>query len=260
MIGGSLGQQNWPDVLWIVRHGESAGNVARVAAEAAGRQVIEIATRDMHVPLSPLGERQSAALGRWFRKMPPEERPEVVLTSPYTRARATTELVLKAAGIDPEDITFVVDERLREKEFGILDRLTKHGVAAKYPEQAEFRRAVGKFYHRPPGGESWCDVILRLRSVIDTITREYRRERVLIICHQVIVSCFRYLLERMTEEQVMAIDREAEIANCSVTSYVYDPTLGKHGKLALCLFNFVAPLEEAGEKVTKEKDVPVAPK
>lgn len=84
------------------------------------------------------------------------------------------------------------DERLREKEFGILDRLTPLGLHDKYPELAEQRAHVGKFYFRPPGGESWCDVILRLRSMIDTITREYRSERVLIVGHQIIVNCLRY--------------------------------------------------------------------
>jgi broad specificity phosphatase PhoE len=253
-------EQKWPNTIWIVRHGESAGNVARDAAEAAGKPMIEIATRDADVPLSTLGEHQATALGLWFGKMTPEEKPGVVLTSPYLRARRTAELALEAAGIDAEDVSFVVDERLREKEFGILDRLTKVGIREKYPEQSEFYRVLGKFYFRPPGGESWCDIILRLRSVIDTLTRDCRRERVLIVSHQVVVNCFRYLLERMTEEQILAADRAAEIANCSVTSYEFDPTLGRRGKLAPHLFNFVAPLEEAGEPVTTKPDVPVAPK
>jgi broad specificity phosphatase PhoE len=29
-------EQKWPQTLWIVRHGQSAGNVARDAAELAG--------------------------------------------------------------------------------------------------------------------------------------------------------------------------------------------------------------------------------
>jgi broad specificity phosphatase PhoE len=252
--------QKWPDVIWVVRHGESAGNVARDAAEAAGHPIIDIATRDVDVPLSALGERQAVALGRWFGKMSAEEKPSIVLTSPYVRARETAELALEAAEIDPEDITYVSDERLREKEFGILDRLTKIGIRSKYPEQAEIRLALGKFYHRPPGGESWCDVILRLRNVIDTLTREYRRERVLIIAHSVVVFCFRYLLERMTEEEILTIDRQQDVANCAVTSYEFDPTIGRKGKLALRLFNFVAPLEEAGEQITTKQDEPVAPK
>jgi broad specificity phosphatase PhoE len=254
-------EQKWPDVLWIVRHGQSAGNVARDAAEASGQPIIDLPMRDVDVPLSELGEQQAGALGRWFGQMPDEARPTIVLASTYLRARETARHALEAAGMDiGNDVSFVTDERLREKEFGVLDRLTKNGILQKYPEQAEIRSILGKFYHRPPGGESWCDVILRLRSLIDTITRDYRGERVLIVGHQVIVNCFRYLLERMSEEQIMEIDREKDIANCSVTSYEFDPTLGRHGKLALRLFNFVAPLEEAGAPVTRKPDAPVATK
>lgn len=246
--------QKWPDVIWLVRHGESAGNVARDAALAAREPVVGLATRDVDVPLSDLGERQSRALGRWFGALPPDERPTAILTSPYLRARATAEIIAGEAGLDLDDLGFVVDERLREKEFGILDGLTRFGIAARHPEQAELRRRFGKFYYRPPGGESWCDVILRLRSVIDTLTRDYRGERVAIVCHSVVVLCFRYLFERMTEEEILAIDRATEVANCSVTTFAYDPAIGKQGRLVLRDFNFVAPLEEAGAPVTREPD------
>jgi broad specificity phosphatase PhoE len=254
-MGATGMDQKWPDVLWIVRHGESAGNVARDAASLAGRPEIDIAQRDMDVPLSPLGERQAAALGHWFAEMPSDGRPQAILSSPYVRARHTAEIARAVAGIDLREVPLIADERLREREFGILDRLTTIGIAQLYPEQAEARRRLGKFYHRPPGGESWCDVILRLRSVIDTLTREYCRERVLLVCHTVVVLCFRYLLERLSEERILAIDRAEDVANCSVTSYRFDPAAGRHGKLVLELFNHVAPLEEAGEKVTKEPDV-----
>jgi hypothetical protein len=45
-----------------------------------------------------------------------------------------------------------------------------------------------------------------------------------------------------------------------VTSYEFNPQLGHHGKLQPKLYNFVAPLEEAGAPVTTKPDVPVAPK
>ena len=252
--------QKWPQTIWIVRHGQSAGNVARDAAEAAGLAHIDIATRDMDVPLSDLGREQARALGCWFRDMTEAHRPNVVLCSPYVRARETARIVVETAGLDREAITFNMDERLREKEFGILDRLTKHGIIAKHPELADQRAHVGKFYFRPPGGESWCDVILRLRNVIDTITREYRCERVLIVAHQVTVSCFRYLFERLDEQTILEADRTGDIPNCSVTSYEFDAVAGKHGKLVPKLVSFVAPLIEAGAPVTAEPDVQGAPK
>lgn len=250
-------EQKWPDALWIVRHGQSAGNVARDAAEAAALHTIDIEWRDVDTPLSSLGERQADALGRWFDRLPEGEQPTVVLASPYVRARTTAERIVTGFG---DQVTFQIDERLREKEFGILDRLTKAGIVHKYPELAEQRKHVGKFYFRPPGGESWCDVILRLRSVIETITREHRRERVLVVTHQVIVNCFRYLLERLDEQRILAIDRTADVPNCSVTAYRFDPALGRQGKLVLDRANFVAPLEEAHAPITAEPDKPTAPK
>jgi broad specificity phosphatase PhoE len=253
-------EQKWPQILWIVRHGQSAGNVAREAAEAARHAWIDIATRDMDTPLSVLGERQARALGRWFGEMTANRRPNVLLCSPYVRAVQTSSILLDAAGIEAPAVTLQRDERLREKEFGVLDRLTKVGIRQKYPELSEQRAHVGKFYFRPPGGESWCDVLLRLRSLLDTLTREYRRQRVLIVAHQVIVNCLRYLLERMTEEQIMEVDRGADVPNCSVTSYEFDPRAGRAGKLLPRLVNFVAPLEEAGAPVTAAPDVPAAPK
>jgi len=252
--------QIWPDLLYIVRHGESAGNVARDAAMAAGNLTIDLTVRDVDVPLSNLGEEQSAALGKWFAALPHDLKPNVILTSPYIRARHTAEIVAKSAGLRPDRFTLVIDERLREKEFGILDRLTKAGIEAYHPEQADFRKLLGKFYHRPPGGESWCDVILRLRSAIEMISREYCGERVLLVCHSVVVLCMRYLLEHMTEDEILKIDRENEIANCSVTSYEYDETAAPRGKLNLRLFNFVAPLEEAGAPVTSKPDAKIAAK
>jgi broad specificity phosphatase PhoE len=79
---------NWPNRLWLVRHGQSAGNVARDEAHAAKAARIALAARDADVPLSPLGEEQSRALGLWLAGQPDDERPDVVLVSPtFGRAR-----------------------------------------------------------------------------------------------------------------------------------------------------------------------------
>ncbi|MGV7210095.1 histidine phosphatase family protein [Oxalobacteraceae bacterium A2-2] len=252
-------EQKWPQQIWLVRHGQSAGNVARDEAEAASRLLIDLATRDVDVPLSDLGQQQAGAMADWFAALPADRRPNVILHSPYVRARATASAVvgkLERGSL----LSVVADERLREKEFGILDRLTPLGIQDKYPELSEQRAHVGKFYFRPPGGESWCDVILRLRSVLDTITREYRGERVLIVAHQVIVNCFRYLMERMDEDAILALDRAGDVPNCGITEYRYDPAAGKRGKLVLIQANLVAPLEQSGTPVTAQPDRPAAPK
>jgi len=251
-------KEHWPQTLWIARHGQSAGNVARDAAEAAGHALIDIEFRDIDTPLSQLGMDQARALGRWFAQRPAIERPHVIMSSPYVRARETARLLMEEAGWRPDrDIRLRVDERLREKEFGVLDRLTKFGIAEKFPDLNHQRGHVGKFYFRPPGGESWCDVILRLRSLTEMITREHGGERVLIVAHQVTVTCLRYLVENLDEAQVLAIDKTAEVPNCGITSYRLDST---RSNLLPDLVNFVAPLLDAGAPVTAAPDAQAAPK
>ncbi len=247
-----------PSNLWVVRHGQSAGNVARDAAEAQGLHVIDIATRDIDVPLSDLGRQQSQSLATWFADMPAGKRPEVVICSPYIRARETARAILK--GLGPEGLPLRIDERLREKEFGILDRLTPLGIKGKYPDLDEQRRHVGKFYFRPPGGESWCDVILRLRSMLEMMAREYEGMRVLVVAHQVIVNCMRYLVEQMDEAAILEIDRLGDVPNCGVTAYAAATDAQGRSFLELQVANFVAPLLETGTPVTSSPDAPVAAK
>lgn len=251
-------RQRWPAKLWIVRHGQSAGNVARAAADAAGLPMIDIAQRDVDVPLSDLGEQQARALGHWFAALPEEERPEIVLASPYIRARQTARAVCEAGGITGPRRPPIIDERLREREFGVFDRLTTSGIRQKFPDLAEHRALLGKFYHRPPGGESWADVILRLRSALDTVSLHHADRRVLIVCHQVVVLCFRFILEEMDEPQILAIDREREVLNCGVCEYDFEPDDALLCVPKLARYNFAAPLLEEHAPITSEPDAVVA--
>lgn len=244
---------HWPSRLIIVRHGQSAGNVARDAATEALADRIALDVRDADVPLSELGREQARALGHWFASGPADERPDVLLSSPYLRACQTADIFRSAGGADAET-PICFDERLREKEFGILDGLTTSGIRNLVPDQAEFRRLLGKFYHRPPGGESWCDVILRLRSVMDTIALHHAGRRVIIFTHQVVVLCLRYIIEGMTEKDILAIDRAGDVANCAVTDYRYDAGQGPGGGLRLERYNVTAPMEREDTPVTRAPD------
>jgi 2,3-bisphosphoglycerate-dependent phosphoglycerate mutase len=247
--------QNWPDRLWLVRHGQSQGNVARDAAHEAGLSVIELDTRDVDVPLSELGRAQAEAAGRWFAALPEDERPEVLLSSPYVRARQTAEAICNAGGLAGGAKPTIVDERLREREFGVFDGLTTRGIREQYPTEADHRAKMGKFYHRPPGGESWADVILRLRSVLNTINLQYADRRVLVVCHQVVVLCMRYVLEELSEGQILAIDKQAEVLNCGICAYDFEPGPNKICVPKLDLWNVGAPMEAEGTPQTAEPDM-----
>ena len=127
-------RQHWPERLWLVRHGQSQGNVAREIADEAGHHEIGIDVRDVDVPLSELGHAQAKAAGDWFASLPREERPEVILSSPYIRTRQTAKIICEAGALARGPEPPIIDERLREPEFGLFGRLTEFGKPRRFPE------------------------------------------------------------------------------------------------------------------------------
>jgi broad specificity phosphatase PhoE len=243
----------YPASLTLIRHAQSAGNVANDAALAAGLPELDLATRDMDVPLSDLGRSQAVQLGAWFRTAPP---PDVVLSSPYVRAVDTARLAMEAAGVEAP---LVLDERLREREFGILDRLTKVGIVDRYPEQAAARAFLGKLFHRPPGGESWADVAGRVRSVLRDLRLDHAGEHVVVVTHQAVIMLFRYVLDGLDETSLLELDRTVQIANTAVSTWTSTgpPRAGERG-MRLEVFDDSRHLAPA--QTTEAPDRPVAPR
>jgi broad specificity phosphatase PhoE len=200
--------------LILVRHGESTANVAREQALAAGSDVIDVDVRDADVPLTDLGVRQSTSLGRWLREHCGGDLPTAVWSSSYLRARQTAEHVLSGAQLR---LPVRVDERLRDKELGVLEMLTASGIRNRYPDEAERRRRLGRFYYRAPGGESWCDVALRLRSALRDLDADEPEGRVLITAHDAVITMFRYICEQMDEREVLAMADSVVLVNAGVT-------------------------------------------
>jgi broad specificity phosphatase PhoE len=230
----------WPDTLTLVRHGESVGNVANERAYATKAERLDLAVNDPSVELSDLGVRQARALGKRLSDLPPEERPTAVVVSSYVRAQQTADHVLATAGLEhlPRD----TDERLRDREQGLLDRLTWYGVKQVYPEEAERRAYLGKFWYRPPGGESWADVALRIRHVLRDIRADYAGERVLLVSHDVPILLTRYVLESLSPQQ--AVELSGQVVNCGMTVFRDDGS-----GLRLATFNDATPVEEDDEAV-----------
>jgi probable phosphoglycerate mutase len=171
---------------------------AAAEAEAARVDRIDLTDRDADVPLSPLGREQATATGRWLAGLPTDRRPQIAVASPYLRTAQTAELALAEAGIPVSR-----DERLRDRELGILDLLTSQGARSRYPDEVSRRQRLGKFYYRPPGGESWADVALRLRILLGDLRRDHSDQRVILFGHEALVLLLRYLIEGLDEPELM---------------------------------------------------------
>jgi len=230
--------------LWLVRHGESEANVAAAEAERAGLELIPAVNRDADVPLSPTGRQQAVALGSWIADHSSDGRPTAVWASSYRRAQETIELAMDAAQLA---LPVRIDERLRDRELGVLDLLTTTGVERRFPEEADRRRWLGKFYYRPPGGESWADVALRIRSFLRDVDLRGDGGCVLIAAHDAVIMLFLYVCGGLNEDDVLRFAQDHVVLNASVTR-LSRPT--GEGLWELSSFSEVSHLAEENAPIT----------
>ena len=78
----------------------------------------------------------------------------------------------------------------------------------------------------------------------------------LVVAHQVVVLCLRYILEELTEGQILAIDKPGRNPQLRHLP----PTTSTPNEKALCvptlaLWNHGAPMEEQGTPKTAEPDM-----
>lgn len=180
--------------LWAVRHGQSTANVAFAAAKAS-LSTEPVPGRDRDVPLSGQGAAQARALGAWLAAQAPRSGPDLVVCSPYLRARQTWELMTSRAaelGVRPPDA--LVDERLRDREMGVFELHPPSALRARAPEEAARRELLGDWYYRPPGGEAFTDVAVRVGQFVSDLGRAAPGRRVLVVAHDGIVVALRHVL------------------------------------------------------------------
>ncbi|WP_395570373.1 histidine phosphatase family protein [Streptomyces sp. BK79] len=180
--------------LWAVRHGQSTANVAFTEAEESG-STAPVAGRDRDVPLSARGIAQARALGDWLAGQEPGAGPDLVLCSPYTRARQTWEAMAeRSAELGGPRLDVLVDERLRDREMGVFELHPPAALAARAPREAARRALLGEWCYRPPGGEAFTDVAVRVGQLVRDLDRAAPGRRVLVIAHDGIVIALRHVL------------------------------------------------------------------
>lgn len=236
-----VGLEKGPSSIVLVRHGESLGNLADARAREEGAARLDLPARDADVELSDRGREQADALGAWMAEA--DHLPDLVVSSPYARALETARRAVAGTDLD-----IVLDERLRERDLGLFDGMTGEGIRAEYADEADRRRHVGKFYYSPPAGESWADVVLRVRSLLADLRHGFEGSRVWLFSHQAVIMTFRYVLEGLTEAELLEIDRTTTIPNASMTTYERTT----EGELRLVAFADTEVVDRLGPEVTTE--------
>jgi len=181
-----------PMRLFLVRHGESLGNLNEQAYGQFG---------DHNVPLTQWGHRQALAAGgviaAYLEGLPSAGlRKLTVWYSPFLRTRQSKDALLEAV---PAQLVGEVreDYLLREQDFGLFTEIYDRAEQKqKFPDEfekwARLRSNSGKFYARPPDGESRADVAQRVRLFLQTVMHDVGngRDNVCIVGHGVTNRAF----------------------------------------------------------------------
>jgi probable phosphoglycerate mutase len=216
--------------LLLIRHGQSTSNVAFPRADADGLLESGLTGRDADVELTELGVRQAERIGRWLRTR--DQLPEVVITSPYLRAKETWRIAAAASGRDlPLPTT---DDRLVDRLLGDLEMLTRAAIAKRFPDEPGRLTTAGEYHYRPPDGETFGDIAERLTSFLNDINGAHVGQRVAVVAHDAIVLMARAVIEQLDWDAVAAVAASGPVRNASITRFD-----GSSGRLVLDGYNTV---------------------
>jgi broad specificity phosphatase PhoE len=192
-----------PKRIFIVRHGQSKGNVNREVYKD---------TPDYAVELTDVGNGEAVGVGQNMSNIIENESVQFYV-SPFWRTRQTYRGIrqsfpryLKNHGI----YKYYEDPRLREQEW-----------AGKFPPKGfdmimeRERDAYGHFYYRFKGGESCADVFDRVGGFLNTLFRDFEKddfpENCIIVTHGM---AMRLLLMRWFHVSVEQFELWRNPKNC----------------------------------------------
>lgn len=244
-----------PANLYIVRHGESIGNLAKRKSEQGDNSLLERlhGTHTAQWPLSKKGIEQAKKTGEFLNELCNRERMSFdrMYVSSYARALQT------AAGLDLIRAEWRVDTRITERDWGDLDSMTEDERNEKFGESLNIRK-VEPFFWAPPNGRSFLDLVIRIRDFIDSLHRS-EATNVIVVCHGEVMKAFRIILQQLTPmeyaEMEFSKDLLKRIHNCQVDHYTRrNPRTLKNEERLECLYVY-RPFE-LGDKALLEIAIP----
>ena len=136
-----------------------------------------IASGHNDVDLSETGLRQAKGLGERYVA----ERFAAVICSDLMRSYQTAEIAFGSGSM----LIILRDPRMRECDYGTL---------SGFPVEIVDRERSGRIHQPFPGGESYNQVVERVRDLLSDVVARYRGQRVLLIGHRATWYSLEHLL------------------------------------------------------------------
>ena len=211
--------------VWLVRHGESLGNVHR----SAWSQI-----PDHAIPLTEFGVDQAYHAGEKIRKYYEDnahlkDKKVRLWYSPFLRTEQTKASLAKGLGeglIENRNAKKEPgweDDRLIEQDFGMFSPIhSREEQFEEYPIEAkrfykimEGKDKKGKYWAKAPGGENRSNVCVRTGDFIRTMMDDVRegQEDAVVVTHGVTMRAFE---KRFMHRDIDWFESEPNPDNCDV--------------------------------------------
>lgn len=216
--------------LWLIRHGESVGNLeGRYQGHA-------------DLPLSPQGHAQAARLAQRLARAAAGHPFAALYSSDLQRALQTAHPLSQALGLPIH-----VDPGLREIDVGVWAGLTFQEIAERFPHQWAASADVVDPHLERGGGESYAQAQARIVAKVNAIARRHLGQRILIVFHGGVLRA--YLLHLLGLD--LSNLRRLRTANTAINRVLVYPEAQEDGPGpglpgVVISVNDVAHLEELG--------------
>ena len=183
-------------VILAVRHGETEWNlVGRMQGHSDS-------------PLTATGVRQARLLAEGLAG----KRVDILYSSDLGRALRTAEIIAGRLSLDIQ-----VDPRLRERQLGVMEGLTRQEFAARFPQDAAQFNSGDPDY-AVPGGESARQRHGRCVACAEDLARRHAGKRLLLVGHGGTLCSFFY----KATNTALTEPRRFSVLNASVSSFRVD--------------------------------------
>jgi probable phosphoglycerate mutase len=146
----------------FVRHGETDFPLDRIYCD-----------NKEDPPLNSVGQDQARQAAQFLKN----ETVDAIYASPCLRTQMTAKTIA-----EPLSLEIVVDERYRERFFGIWEGLYFHEIEERYPDEYKAWK-VNQAAFKPEDGESVYDLSDRLSPALDGLINKHKGQTIILVAH-----------------------------------------------------------------------------
>jgi len=184
--------------ICIIRHGETDWNKER---RIQGQ---------IDIPLNETGHAQALAMA--FDVAQHHDAINAIYSSDLARAYATASVLAQRSQMEVCE-----REDLRERHYGIFQRVVKDDAEAQYPE-AYALYSKRDLHYDFENGESLIDFSQRVHDAFEWIAHHHQQETVAVVCHAGLLD----IMYRSAMGKPLNTARDFDIPNCALNWFHFD--------------------------------------